>query len=249
MSTTGMSTRILLVEDRPDLEEPLQDRLAEEGFAVTTVQTGTEALSSAAAIRPEIVLLELALPDVGGLEVCRRLRADRRTAHLPVMILSGEVREREKVLGFEVGANDFLARPFGMNEFVARVKALLRREGSPRRSGILSVGRIELDLDRQLVSVGGRCIKLSAREMALLRELMSRGGLTLRRSFLVDRIWDDGKATPARLRTIDAHVVRLRRSLGSEGRRIVTVRSVGYKFETDDDRIPPEASAADDGSS
>ncbi|HEU5182446.1 MAG TPA: response regulator transcription factor [Candidatus Polarisedimenticolia bacterium] len=239
-----MSKRILLVEDRPEIADLLQNRLSEEGFAVTIIDNGPEAVPSVAATRPEVVLLERALPEVDALEVCRRLRADRRTAHLPVMILSEEVPERDKVQGFEVGATDFITRPFGLDEFTARVKALIRR-GGPRRSGVLRAGEIELDLDRQLATVGGRRALLTPLEMALLRELMSLSGRTLRRHYLRERIWSARGARSIRLRTIDAHVARLRKHLGPEGWRIVSVHGAGYRFESAPEAIPVGFSIAD----
>ncbi len=230
-NSSRVSRRILLVEHRPDVAEALQGRLAAEGFAVIPVRDGSQALPSAAATRPDVILLELTLPEIDGLEVCRRLRVDRRTAHMPVMILSEAVEEPVKVLGFEVGANDFLARPFGLDEFAARVKSLMRRVGGPRTSGVLSGGRVELDLDRYQVTVGGRPVTLTAKQLALLCELMSMSGIALRRSYLNDRIGAGGKGTADGLRTIDTLIARLRGKLGSEGRRIVTVRGVGYRFE------------------
>ncbi|MCI0409239.1 MAG: response regulator transcription factor, partial [Acidobacteria bacterium] len=203
-----------------------------EGFAVIPVRDGSQTLPSAAATRPDVILLELTLPEIDGFEVCRRLRADRRTAHMPVMLLSEAVEEPVKVLGFEVGANDFLTRPFGLDEFTARVKSLMRRVGGPRRSGVLSGGSVELDLDRYQVSVGGHPVTVTARQLALLCELMSMSGIALRRSYLHERMSAGGNGKADGQRTIDSLVARLRSKLGSEGRRIVTVRGVGYRFDT-----------------
>lgn len=226
-----MNRRILLVEDRPEVAETLQSRLASEGFTVIPVRDGSKALSWAAATRPEVILLELAMTEVDGFEVCRRLRSDRRTAHMPVMLLSEAVEEPLKILGFEAGANEFLARPFGLDEFAARVKALIGRLGGSRPGGVLQGGGVELDLDRNQASVGGHPITLTGKQLALLRELMSVSGIPLRRSYLQDRVGAAGSAHAKGLRTIDSHVARLRRKLGPEGRRIVTVRGVGYRFE------------------
>ena len=226
-----MTRRILSGEDRPAGAGTVQSRLATEGFTVIPVRDGSKALSWAAATRPEVILLELAMPEVDGFEVCRRLRSDRRTAHMPVMLLSEALEEPLKLLGLEAGANDFLARPFGLDEFAARVKALISCLGGSRPGGVLQGGRVELDLDRNQASVGGHPITLTGKQLALLRELMSVSGIPLRRSYLQDRVGAGGSANANGLRTIDSYVARLRSKLGSEGRRIVTVRGVGYRFE------------------
>lgn len=232
-----MNRRILLVEDRPEVAETLQSRLASEGFTVIPVRDGSKALSWAAATRPDVILVELAMPEVDGFEACRRLRSDRRTANMPVMLLSEAVEEPVKVLGFEAGANDFLARPFGLDEFAARVKALISRLGRPRPGGVLQGGSVELDLDRKQAFVGGLPITLTAKQLALLRELMSVSGIPLRRSYLQDRVGAGGSENANKARTIDSHVARLRSKLGSEGRRIVTVRGVGYRFDPSVTRV------------
>jgi DNA-binding response OmpR family regulator len=225
------SKRILLVEDRGEVAELLQRCLAAGGFEVMLLGDGLEVLPSATVSSPDLILLELDLPGIGGLEACRLLRADARTSRVPVILIGSEVSERDKVRGFEAGANDFLSRPFGLDEFVARVKALLRHEGGSPRRGVLRAGRIELNLDLHRVRVRGRRVVLTTMELALLRELMSLAGLTLRRSYLLDRIRTRGSGECHGSRTIDSHVARIRRRLGPEGRRIVTVRGVGYRFE------------------
>jgi DNA-binding response OmpR family regulator len=224
--------RILLCENRPEVADRIRNRLEGDKLEVILLSDGRKAFPSAVANHPDAVLLELAAPGLDGIEACRRLRADRRTAHLPIMLLSGEVTERDRVQGFEAGANDFLSRPFGLDELAARVKALLARWGEPRSRGILRGGRIELDLDRHRVRVGGRRVDLTAGELTLLKELIGLAGLTLPRSHLLDRMRAGDRRGPQGLRTIDSHVARIRRRLGPEGRRIVTVRGIGYRFET-----------------
>ena len=209
----------------------LQDRLATEGFQVHWLRDAPQVLSASVESGAELVLIEMDLPGIDGFEICRRLRADRRTVHLPVMMLSGEVVERDKVRGFEVGANDFLARPFGLDEFAARVRSLLRHGGGPRQSGVLRAGGIELDLDRCRIQAAGRRVVLTGTQLALLRELMSQPGLTLRRSYLLNRIRNSGELILEEARTIDSHIARIRRKLGPAGKHIVTVRGMGYRFE------------------
>ena len=174
------------------------------------------------------------LPEVDGLEVCRRLRREPRTASLPIVILTARGEEMDRVLGLELGADDYVVKPFSPKEVVARVRAVLRRAGgSGRADGSLVSGRLSIDPARHVVLVAGVPAVLTPKEFDLLRALAEAGGRVLSREFLLDRVWGYAAAGEIESRTVDVHVRRLRVKLGAEGARIVTVKSVGYRLEPD----------------
>ncbi len=218
---------ILVVEDEEDIAEAVRARLASEGFHVRVATDGPQALGIASAERPDLVVLDLMLPGMDGLEVCRELQ---RTEWTPVLMLTARTDEADKVAGFAVGADDYLTKPFSPRELVARVKTVLRRTtGTPGADAVLTVGRVRLDPGRRRVWAGEREVALTTTEFDLLAYLMRRPGRVYEREQLLSEVW--GYAAAAGTRTVDVHVAQLRGKLG-ETSPIRTVRGVGYAAES-----------------
>jgi two-component system phosphate regulon response regulator PhoB len=224
-----VAARILVVDDEPDLLELVRVTLAQAGHQVETAVSGREALDALRRRRPDLLILDLMLPDVSGTELCRRLRSERETAALPVLMLTAKADEVDRVVGFEIGADDYVTKPFSPRELALRVAALLRRSATPSDpQGILEHGVLRLDPARHRCFVAGDEIELTAKEFDLLRGLMSRPGRVLTREVLLEQVW--GADITVTVRTIDTHLKRLREKLGPAGDLIETVRGVGYRF-------------------
>jgi DNA-binding response OmpR family regulator len=183
---------------------------------------------------PDLVVLDLMLPEVDGLEVCRRLRRDTRTASVPIIMLTAKSDEVDRVVGLEVGADDYVGKPFSPKELVARVRAVLRRSRPDQATTALSVGPVALDPARHAVTVSGQPIVLTPKEFDLLQALLESAGRVLSREYLLNRVWGYARADAIESRTVDVHVRRLRAKLGDTGSRIETVKSVGYRFGADE---------------
>jgi two-component system alkaline phosphatase synthesis response regulator PhoP len=223
--------KILIVEDMESVVTLLRTILEREGFEVASVRDGLEALDAVRREKPDLMLLDLILPGLDGLEVLRRVRNDPPTAHLPVIVLSGKEEERDKVIGLEIGADDYITKPFQANELVARVKSRLRRTATAEPARILKVGNLEMQLDRYTVTLEGKPIHLTSKEFNLLRALIMTNGRVLSRDALFESVWGHNKDADLQSRTIDVHIRSLRNKLGPEGRRIFTVRNVGYRLD------------------
>lgn len=241
-------SRILVVDDEPAVVTLLRDYLTHEGFRVSTAASGEEALAALPEVRPDLVVLDLVLPGIDGLEVCRRIRGSAETSHIAIIILSGKGDEMDKVVGLETGANDYMTKPVGTRELVARINLLLRQVPLPAERRPVRGGRIELDLDRHTVSVRGLPVKLTSKEFDLLGELMQANGRVLRREYLLDRIWSYRRDSEIESRTVDVHIASLRRKLASEGHRILTVRNAGYRFDTVPDALDLENARSEEKS-
>ncbi len=228
-----MAQEVLVVEDEPDIRALIVHHLARDGFRCRTASTGAQALTEVRNRRPDLVVLDLLLPEVDGLEVCRRLRADATTAALPIIMLTARADEVDRVVGLEVGADDYVVKPFSPRELVARVRAVLRRAQGADSRRPLRAGSVTLDPGRRAVTVDGAPVSLTPREFDLLRALLEAGGRVLSREHLLGRVWGYARADEIESRTVDVHVRRLRAKLGSEGRRLTTVKGVGYRFEPD----------------
>ena len=225
-----MPTRILIVEDDPDIAELVARYLDKAGFTTERAASGREALQTIAARPPDLLVLDLMLPHVDGLEVCRLVRANEHTTALPIIMLTARAEESERIVGLELGADDYLAKPFSPNELVARVRALLRRaqRGTPSAAKTLAYGAIALDTERHLVSSGGRDVTLTAKEFLLLQYLMQHRGRVLSRDVLLTDVW--GYRYTGGTRTVDVHVRRLREKLPVLADGLVTVKQFGYKL-------------------
>jgi two-component system phosphate regulon response regulator PhoB len=226
--------RILLIEDEPDIAEVLQYNLEKEGFAVETARRGDSGLAAIRRETPDLVLLDLMLPGMDGLELTRLLKRDGGTARVPIVMLTARSEEVDRIVGLELGADDYISKPFSPREVVLRVKAVLRRhqpEPAEEEDGepdLLSVGGIQLDVAGHQLRIGGEEIPLTATEFRLLRLLIERAGRVQTRGQLLTDVW--GYAEDIDSRTVDTHIRRLRRKLGSEADRIETVIGVGYRL-------------------
>jgi DNA-binding response OmpR family regulator len=224
-----MPMRILIVEDDPDIAELVGRYLDKAGFTTERIASGREALTAIVARPPELLVLDLMLPHVDGLEVCRVLRANETTASIPIIMLTARAEESERIVGLELGADDYLAKPFSPNELVARVRALLRRAhraAPPART--LAYGPIALDSERHQVSCGGRDVTLTAKEFLLLEYLLQHRGRVLSRDVLLTDVW--GYRYTGGTRTVDVHIRRLREKLPVLADGLVTVKQFGYKL-------------------
>lgn len=232
-----MSELILIIDDEADLLRALGFAFKREGFEVRTAASGREALKAAAQDPPpDLVLLDLMLPDVPGTEVCRRLKADPRCAEIPIVMLTARGEEIDRVVGFEVGADDYVVKPFSTRELVLRVRAVLRRSRpAPAGEALESFGRLRVDQAGHRVWVDNDEITLTALEFRLLTTFMARKGRVQSREALLDDVW--GVHNAVTTRTVDTHVKRLRQKLGDVGNYIETIRGVGYRFR---DRVEQE---------
>jgi two-component system alkaline phosphatase synthesis response regulator PhoP len=223
-----MKTKVLVVDDEQDILDLVRYQLEREGYQVVGCRDGKAALDLFSRERPDLVILDLLMPGVDGLEVCRRLRQD---SAIPIIMLTAKAEETDKVVGLELGADDYVTKPFSPRELVARVKAILRRGAATSEEGVLSLGTLTMDFARYQVLLGGREVSLTAKEIELLRALVQAKGRVLSRDFLLERVWGYDRAAEIESRTVDVHIRRLREKLGREARRIVTVKGVGYRFD------------------
>ncbi len=225
-----MGARILIVEDEPAIAEVLEYNLAKEGFSVETEGRGDLALAAIRRRLPDAVILDLMLPEVDGLEVLRALKRDARTARLPLVVLTAKGEEVDRIVGLELGADDYIPKPFSPREVVLRVKAVLRRTagGADEGGERVEFGDLALDLPGHRLLIGGVEVPLTATEFRLLRQLMERSDRVQTREQLLSEVW--GYAEDVDSRTVDTHIRRLRRKLGAHAERIETVIGVGYCF-------------------
>ncbi len=221
--------RALVVEDDPDIVELVDHYLKAEGFQVEAVGDGRRALERLRAGGCDLVILDLQLPGMDGLALCAELRRDERTRALPVIILTARADEADRVVGLEVGADDYVVKPFSPKELVARVRALFRRlERKEEDQARLVVGRLEIDPARHTASWDGQPVRLTAKEFALLLALVEANGRVLTRQALLESVW--GYSYAEGTRTVDVHVRRLREKLPGIADRLVTVKSLGYRM-------------------
>jgi two-component system alkaline phosphatase synthesis response regulator PhoP len=226
-------TRVLVVEDERDVAELIRYNLTKEGYDVILAPTGGDALKQAREIQPDLVLLDIMVPQLNGWEVCRRLKEDVDTKNIPVIMVTGRVEEGDKVLGFEMGADDYVTKPFSPRELLARIRAVARRgrAGDPEKKLLVKIGELEIDRYRFEVRVKGRPVELTPKEFELLAILAGAPGRVFGRDELLDAVWGrDGFVEP---RTVDVHLARLRAKFTGvrlPAPAIETVRGVGYRF-------------------
>lgn len=224
--------RVLIIEDEKDLAELLAFNLEKEGYAATCVHDGKLGLERAGADLPDLILLDLMLPGLLGTEVCKALRKDQKTAHIPIIMITAKGDEIDRVVGFEVGADDYIVKPFSMREMALRVKAVMRRfehEAQIPIPELFSIGEIVIDKQRHLVTSNRNEVELTSTEFKLLLYLAEKKGCVQSREQLLQKVW--GYNNTADTRTVDTHVTRLRGKLGLPGDIIKTVRGFGYKIE------------------
>jgi two-component system phosphate regulon response regulator PhoB len=226
---------VLVVDDERDLRTLLEFNLRQAGYQVVQAATGAEALSRARSLRPQVIVLDLNLPDVSGTDVCRLLKSDDDTRGIPILMLTARGGEADRILGLELGADDYVAKPFSVREVVLRVDAVARRGAAPSRGNgarSLKAGPIELDLDAYIVRVDGAELPLTLQEFKLLAYLVEGKGRVRTRDELLTNVWNT--SPDLETRTVDTHVKRLRDKLEGAGELIETVRGLGYRIR------PPE---------
>lgn len=221
-------TSLLVVEDEQDLLEVLRFSLSREGFTVRTAENGEDAIRLVREKRPDLLVLDLMLPTIDGLSVCRALRSNEQTRDLPVVMLTAKGEESDIIKGLEAGADDYVTKPFSPKVLLARINAVLRRSEASSSAGVVEAGGIKLDTDRHEVIADGKSVDLTATEFSLLKLLMSRPGRVYTRQQIIDSIHDGFAAVTDR--SVDVQVVSLRRKLGGAGKKVQTVRGVGYRF-------------------
>jgi two-component system phosphate regulon response regulator PhoB len=220
--------KILIVEDEPSLIEVLSYNLQREGYEVVTSQEGREGLRRAQTLLPSLIILDLMLPGMNGLEICRELRASPQTAHIPILMLTAKAEETDQIVGFAVGADDYVTKPFSVKVLLQRVKALRRRAESPEpMTEVIELQGIRIDKRSHQVTFQDEPLALTLTEFRLLETLMRQPGRAFTRQDLMDAAIGD---TIVLERTIDVHIKSLRRKLGEGGQHIETVRGVGYRF-------------------
>jgi two-component system phosphate regulon response regulator PhoB len=221
--------KILVVDDEPEAVELVEFNLKQAGFSVLTAADGAEALSKARSSLPSLVVLDLMLPEVDGLEVCKMLRRDPATAAIPIVMLTAKAAEIDRILGLELGADDYVTKPFSPRELVLRIRKILERGKAGEESGdTLKFGDLTIDDPRHLVSWRGKEIDLTATEFKLLSLLAQRRGRVQSREQLLRDVWEYNSLVDTR--TVDTHMRRLREKLGPAAKYLDTVRGVGYRF-------------------
>ena len=240
-----MNQRVLVIEDETNIQELLKYNLEKNGYNVIVADNGVDGLEEALANVPDIILLDLMLPGLDGLEVCKRLRMEKRTKKVPILMLTAKSEELDKVLGLELGADDYITKPFSIKELIARIRAALRRLDEDRseestyeeKVKILKVKDIEIDCEKYEVRKNGEKIALTLKEFELLKMLVESKGKVLTRDFLLDKIW--GYEYVGETRTVDVHIRHIRQKInddeGSE-QLIQTIRGVGYRFISEGER-------------
>ena len=224
-----MGHKVFIVEDEPDLRDTLKYNLENEGFIVEAFSNGEDFLSSVDKNKPNLVILDLMLPGVSGLDVCRELRSNDNYDGIGIVMLTAKSEEIDRIVGFELGADDYVTKPFSVRELILRVKVLLKkRTDNGANEQILEFGPILMNLDAHDVSIDGKIVNLTALEFKLLKHLLKRKGRVQTRDQLLGDVW--GYSSEVTTRTVDTHIKRLREKLGEPGDLIQTIRGVGYRF-------------------
>ena len=240
-----MNQRILVIEDETNIQELIKYNLEKNGYKVTVADNGIDGLNEALSNVPDLILLDIMLPGLDGLEVCKRLRMEKRTKKVPIFMLTAKSEELDKVLGLELGADDYITKPFSIKELIARVRAAMRRISDSsteepvekESSKILKVKDIQIDIEKYEVQKNGEKIALTLKEFELLKMLVENRGKVLTRDFLLDKIW--GYEYVGETRTVDVHIRHIRQKISyDEGsdQMIETIRGVGYRFMSEGER-------------
>ena len=225
-----MARTVLVIDDEPELVKLLDYNLTKAGYLVLTAKDGESGLAAARRHTPDVIILDVMMPGLDGWEVCKRLRQDPATSALPILMLTAKADEGDRVLGLELGADDYVTKPFGVRELLARVKALLRRaEASASSPEVIKAGKIVIDSSRRTVTASGKPVALTATEFNLLKSLAEKEGRVISREDLLSLARGDDVAVMDR--TVDVHVAALRKKLGRHGELIETVRGVGYRLK------------------
>lgn len=229
----SLTVTILVIDDEKDVLKSLKDTLASESFIVKTAMSGEEGIKAAKREKPNLILLDLRLPDMDGYDVCREIRKASETAHIPIIMVSTRSRDTEKIVGLEIGADDYVTKPFNVNELLARIRAVLRRQLSQEKkdrlqSQIFKQDSLAVDLETRRVSVDAKLVNLTRKEFDLLALLISRPGKAFNRTFLLESVW--GHSYDSLIGTVSTHIKTLRQKLGLAGKYIETVTGIGYRW-------------------
>ena len=228
-----MNSKILIVDDEEDILTLLEYNLEKAGFKVISADDGPEAIELAKKEKPALIILDIMLPSMEGTEVCKAIKRDDATSHIPIIMLTAKGEEVDRIVGLELGADDYITKPFSPRELVLRVKAVLKRgHGGEENEGTITAGNIRIDLERSVVISNGKPLKLTATEFKLLVELVKAKGKVLSRDALLDNV--RGTDYYVTDRTIDTHIRRLREKLGKSAKHIETARGFGYKFQEEE---------------
>ena len=226
-----MSVKILIIEDEPDIRRNLEYNLGREGFNASSVGTLDKAYKKIKSKKFDLILLDLMLPDGSGLDLCKKIKSNSETEATPIIILTAKDDEVDKVVGFELGADDYVTKPFSVRELILRIKAILKRSDTKTKEVVeveRQFGDLKIDVDSHEVHVDSQLIELTALEFRLLKELVDKRGRVQSRDQLLSEVW--GYNAEVTTRTVDTHIKRLREKLGSMGKYVQTIRGVGYKF-------------------
>ena len=226
-----VSSRILVVEDEKDIVRLLKYNLEKEGYSVLAAHDGQAGLDMARKENPDLILLDLMLPKLDGMQVCRTIRQE---SQVPIIMVTAKKEEIDRIVGLELGADDYVTKPFSVRELMARIKTILRRTkpgaGDDRT---FRMGTLEADFSRYTVTVKGKSVALSSKEFEFLKILIQANGKALTRDHLLEKVWGHDPSYEIDTRTIDQHIARLRDKLGPESKRVITVKNVGYRFDTE----------------
>ncbi len=223
--------RILVVEDEKNIAKLLEYNLKQEGYDVVVADRGDVGLKKAESLKFDLVILDLMLPEINGMDICKKLKSNPKTQSLAILILTAKKTETDKVLGLEMGADDYMSKPFSTRELIARVRAILRRTGSKTQFKILRAGSLELHVDTHIVKLKDKALELRSKEFKLLKVFLESQGRVMTRDELLERVWGYEDALNLETRTVDIHIAQLRKKLKNEASRIVTVKNAGYRLD------------------
>ncbi|MFA5259677.1 MAG: response regulator transcription factor [Candidatus Omnitrophota bacterium] len=227
-----MKSLILIVEDEKDIVKMLEYNLQKEGYRTLSVFNGSDVTRVAIHEHPDLILLDLMLPGMNGLEVCQELRHQGQTAAIPIIMLTAKSQEADKVVGLELGADDYVIKPFSPRELLARIKAVLRRSQKQQQlPETIKIGDLVIDFSKIKVTLKDKAVELTAKEFELLKTLIKAHGRVLSRDYLLDTVWGLDHATEIQTRTVDVHVTTLRKKLRTAADHIITVKNYGYRFD------------------
>jgi len=231
-----MTSHVLVIEDEPDIRKTIEYNLSKESYKVTLAASIEDGEKALVANKIDLVILDLMLPDGSGLTLCRDIKSEPKTKHIPVIILTAKTEEVDRVVGFELGADDYVTKPFSVRELILRVKAILKRGVSSPKDAMEAqdiFGELTINYDEHQAYINGQEISLTALEFKLLKHLINRKGRVQTRDQLLEDVW--GYSSNVTTRTVDTHIKRLREKLGSVGDHIQTIRGVGYRFSRNTD--------------
>lgn len=224
---------ILVIEDEKNIVELLKYNLEKQGFNILCCQNGQDGLSSALKEKPALILLDLMLPEITGMEICKILRQNYKTHDIPVIMLTAKSDEADIVLGLELGADDYVTKPFSPRQLTARIRAVLRRFEARPETKFIKAGPLEMDTARHIVTIGGNPVDLTFKEYLVLKYLLESQGRVLSRDAILDAVWGYDESLEVEIRVVDKHIGELRKKLQAAAAAIITIKNFGYRFDTE----------------